>query len=50
MSLPSAPAKPFEVAIPQADLDDMLSRLIADLWHTLMTDVLGYRRFCAGGD
>lgn len=44
--IPSLPGAGFSVPLTTTGLG---ARRIADLWHTLMTDVLGYRRFCAGG-
>jgi pimeloyl-ACP methyl ester carboxylesterase len=44
--VPSLPGAGFSVPLVTTGLG---ARRIADLWHTLMTDVLGYRRFCAGG-
>ena len=42
MNLPSTPAKPFEIAIPQADLDDMLTRLRHTRWaHEFGNDDFG---------
>ena len=43
MNLPSTPAKPFEIAIPQADLDDMLTRLRHTRWaHEFGNDDWAY--------
>jgi len=44
--VPSLPGAVFSGPLTTTGLG---ARRIADLWHTLMTDVLGYERFCAGG-
>lgn len=44
--IPSLPGFGFSVPLEATDVG---ARRIADLWHTLMTDVLGYERFAAGG-
>jgi pimeloyl-ACP methyl ester carboxylesterase len=53
------PAEAFEVLVPSfpgfgfssplPDHPDMNFWKVADLWHTLMTRVLGYQRYAAGG-
>lgn len=44
--VPSLPGFGFSVPLNATDVG---ARRIADLWHVLMTDVLGYDRYCAGG-
>ena len=44
--VPSLPGFGFSVPLNSTGVG---ARRIADLWHVLMTDVLGYPRYCAGG-
>ncbi|NDH53179.1 MAG: epoxide hydrolase [Betaproteobacteria bacterium] len=44
--VPSLPGFGFSVPLQSTQVG---ARRIADLWHVLMTDVLGYRRYAAGG-
>ena len=44
--VPSLPGFGFSVPLNATAVG---ARRIADLWHVLMTDVLGYKRYCAGG-
>ncbi|CAN5227267.1 epoxide hydrolase [soil metagenome] len=44
--VPSLPGFGFSVPLRDTNVG---ARKIADLWHLLMTDVLGYERYCAGG-
>ena len=45
--------EPTPIHVPDAVLDDLRERLrlwkVADLWHTLMTETLGHRRYAAAG-
>ncbi|WP_438492634.1 epoxide hydrolase family protein [Paenibacillus sp. IHBB 3054] len=45
--VPSLPGFGFSAPLP--DNPDMNFWKIADLWHTLMTDILGYTKYAAGG-
>ncbi|ALG08217.1 epoxide hydrolase family protein [Kibdelosporangium phytohabitans] len=45
--VPSFPGFGFSTPLP--DNPDMNFWKVADLWHTLMTDVLGHRRYAAAG-
>ncbi|WP_438444769.1 epoxide hydrolase family protein [Gorillibacterium sp. sgz5001074] len=45
--VPSLPGYGFSAPLPNHP--DMNFWKIADLWHTLMTDILGYTRYAAGG-
>lgn len=44
--VPSLPGAGFSTPLTTTGLD---ARRIAELWHSLMTEVLGYRRYGAGG-
>lgn len=44
--VPSLPGFGFSVPLQSTEVG---ARRIADLWHVLMTDVLGYSRYAAGG-
>jgi pimeloyl-ACP methyl ester carboxylesterase len=45
--VPSLPG--FGFSTPLLDRPDMNFWKVADLWHTLMTSVLGYKKYAAGG-
>jgi pimeloyl-ACP methyl ester carboxylesterase len=45
--VPSLPGFGFSAPLP--DHPDMNFWKIADLWHTLMTEILGYKKYAAGG-
>ena len=47
MIVPSVPGFGFSAPLP--DNPDMNFWKVADLWHTLMTGVLGYDRYAAAG-
>ncbi|MEE2683467.1 MAG: epoxide hydrolase [Actinomycetota bacterium] len=46
--VPSLPGFVFSTPLPEAGID---VRRVAKLWNTLMTEILGYKKYCAhGGD